>query len=332
MDSLPRRYGIGSCLLTVVLIAVMGTSASAQGLFGGLPSFGGIFDRNLDTCGPTKSACGPLTFYVGWGDDRIGTAFGESARDVSLGGTSNPRNWQYPNRGLWVGMTGATHIADRLGILLSGWYLVPSNRSAEEVARNGGGGKSWETKNKWYWLEAALNVDFSAGSVVGGLRYDYNTTSFSNPFNVWGFNPSNAPEADFTFDTFIPFLGVQTGFSNSNGNLAVRVIGFPALFGTVKYQETNLAFAGPNFARIEGSGNYRNGYFLEVFAEYSRRMMGSGQIGVFGRWNAMHGESVFDLEGALPGSAPSTASTNLALDRQNWTFGANFSLEFNLPI
>ncbi|MBI4963749.1 MAG: hypothetical protein HY913_10785 [Desulfomonile tiedjei] len=317
----------------ILVLGLAPTLVSAQGTFGmglpGFPSFSGLLGERLG-CGQEKTAFSSLKFYVGWGDDRIGNRFGESAADLPLGGTSDPRNWRHPNRGLWLGLADQLQFTERIGVLVSGWYLIPSNRNGEEqVTSSGFVRKTWETKNRWYWLEAALNVDVGMGSVVGGFRYDYNTASFKDPFNIVSLNQSDTPEADFTFENFIPFFGIQY----SCANLTARVIGFPALFGTARYGETNLAFANPAiFSRIEGTGTYKNGYFFEAFLEYSRAVFGTGQIGAFGRYTAIHSQSTTDFEGALAGIIPPTASTNLFLDRQNWTVGGSLRLDFSLPM
>lgn len=321
-------------LLPTVLVVMMVTAVYPQSFMSdslsGLPSLPGLFGNGLK-CSDGKSALSPLIFYIGWGDDRNGTSFGEGATGLPLGGTSDPRNWHYPNRGWWLGLSEQVQLRDRVGLGLSGWYLLPSNQTAEE--RAGSGGKSWELNNKWYWLDANLNIDLGIVTLLGGVRYDYNTTNLRNPFNVFGFNPSSNLTSDLTLDTFIPYLGFQYAYAGAQSYLMARAIGFPALIGTTKYQETNLTAVGDEAGRIEGSGKYGRSSFIEAFLEYSRIVSGF-QIGIFARWTAINAQNIFDVGPGFPVNKPgqNSAEADFSVTRQNTTVGGNFNLAFNTPL
>jgi len=90
----------------------------------------------------------------------------------------------------------------------------------------------------------------------------------------------------------------------------------------VKYNETNP------FVRSGMHGNWGNGYFLELFAEYSTRF-GSSEIGIFGRWNGLEDRSTVNVDLFPPTPA---LDRDFSLTRYSWTFGASFSLAFNVPL
>jgi hypothetical protein len=159
-----------------------------------------------------------------------------------------------------------------------------------------------------------------------GLRFDYYNTQFTNnnPFNNFGFGVVG-DEATARSEGWIPLLGTQAAYVSSTTNLVVRVVGFPTLVGNIKYTETLGALGGGNNA--EFTGTYNNGYFLEIFTEYSRTF-GAGGIGVFARYNAAHGNSDADL--TLDGLG--SPSFRLGLTRTSWTLGASLALNFNTPL
>ncbi len=109
------------------------------------------------------------------------------------------------------------------------------------------------------------------------------------------------------------------------GSLLVRAVGVPTLLGNIKYNQT---FGGVD--RVEARGSYNNGWFLEFFAEYSKRF-GPSSVGVFARWNGTQGNSNVDFNLGGP-IAPGNQPFKLTVHRNTWTVGGSFSLDFNLPI
>ena len=110
------------------------------------------------------------------------------------------------------------------------------------------------------------------------------------------------------------------------GSLIFRAVGFPAVGGNVRWSED---FAAPTFV-FKGSGNYRRGYFTELFMEYSKKF-GPGQVGLFGRWNVFHAESTLTVNRVAGGAVIATESYDFSLNRSSWTLGGSVSLAFNLP-
>jgi hypothetical protein len=80
----------------ILVILILTGSACAQSLFGGglpgLPALGD-FVGGPTSCAPAKSACGPFTFYAGWGDDRKGTTISFDRRHGDFGGSADDLNY-----------------------------------------------------------------------------------------------------------------------------------------------------------------------------------------------------------------------------------------------
>jgi hypothetical protein len=323
-------------LLGVVMLALMPTIGCAQGLFGGLPglpSFGGLTGGSAG-CGEKLCPSSNLQFYIGWMEDRDGTTINVDAEGagVALGviGVNSVRH-HYSNRGLWLGLSDTICISDRLSFIASGWYLVPSSTSSREEYGLGlnleqrqqlAADRTWHTKPQWWYVDGIFAIGSPCGgfALLAGLRYDYYTARFENPYNL-GIG-ALTDEADVTSEGWIPLLGTQYALTSSMGNLVVRAVGVPSLLGTARYKQT---LAGG--ARVEANGNWNGRGFLEVFTEYSKSF-GPGAVGVFGRWNIAQGNADLDLS-ILP--IPGSQTYKLALHRSSWTFGASFSLNFNMP-
>jgi hypothetical protein len=321
----------------ILLLALVPGVVSAQGWLPGLPSFGGVFGNRTGCGEPAGPGFGPLVGYVGWMEGPRGTGFGADTDTLGLGGFHKVVQ-KYDNRGVWFGLANTITFSDRLAFLASGWYLVPSNTVSEEVFNDGDGtsplfGRDWNTNSQWWFVDGLFAFGPCCGpaSFLVGLRYDYFTTRFQDPpFSQIA--PPPAPptppppvpdEADLISQAWIPLIGVQVAYAGANYHLAVRAVGFPTALGTAKYNETILATN-----RIEASGTYSRGSFLEVFAEYSRQFAGA-EIGVFGRWNNLQANSDASVD-LLPAGGSQTF--RVGVTRISWTFGASFALNFNTPL
>jgi hypothetical protein len=320
--------------LVAVVFALAPAAVNAQGLFGsGLPSLGGFFG-GAPACGPSACGekCGPAaatTFYVGWMDDPNGVGVNIS-EDPPYNIVYRSATHRFRLNGLWLGLTQSCPLTENIGLLASGWYLIPSNRHSRESygifepANNVPAGvnpfdSNWSTQSTWWFVDGLLAFGPSNIQLLAGLRYDYLTTKFDRNANNIGLQNSTA---DARSEGWIPLVGLQLAQASGNSNLLVRVVGIPTLVGTFHYRE---AVAGQSF---EGSSNYNGGYFIEGFAEYGYKMGGMGEIGLFARYNNTRGRAKinFDL-------LPTTLSNDyqLGLHRSAWTFGAKFSLNFTVP-
>jgi len=328
MDTRRGRARWVLLLSLIFAMVVCGTSANAQGLFGGMqgiPSFGGLFG-GASSCGEKLSGGlqGPR-FYIGWMEDRQGASVSAGAQDAFLAGLGGVAQ-HYANRGLWLGLEQSVTLNQRLSVIGSGWYLVPSNSPSADVESGNFPPTdfSWKTQNKWWYVDGVVAATVFRGmSVLAGLRYDYFTTRIKNPSDGI-FVGNRGARGDVIAENWIPLVGTQASYGGPGCSLLFRAVGFPAVLGHVRYNETDPF--GPIF-RIDSSGTWRKGYFLELFAQYARNF-GPGSIGLFGRWNMVEAQSTVDFN-LLPGF---NSDFDLSLRRSSWTFGGSVSVAFNLPL
>ena len=220
MNSFHNRSIFWLWVLPIVLITAFVTSADAQGLFGmglpGLPSFGG-FSGEPFSCVPTKSVCGPLTFYAGWGVDRKGTTLSVDLRRPDSGPFADDLlsiKDSYPIRGLWLGLAGQANLTGRIGLFADYWIIVPANQPSDEtysLTDGPPGGKTWSTNTDWWLVDGALSYDTCGlGKLLAGFRYDRFATNFKDPGNFSGALGLSSDTGDVTINCYIPFVGVQT--------------------------------------------------------------------------------------------------------------------------
>jgi len=319
-------------LLGVLIIGLAPGLVSAQGLLGaglpGLPSMGGFFG-SYKGCGDGAPLFPAPTLYVGYGASDRPTEFGGGASALGVAGVGN-LGQRYRDEGIWLGVTAPLTFNDYVSFLASGWYLIPTdgNDSSETYYNTSGarlGSRNWSTKRTWWYVDGLFALGSKCGlSLLAGVRYDYYTVQFNDP-NVLDFPLGAATdEADVVSQGWIPLVGTQYALNNATTNLVFRVVGIPTLVGYLKYNET---INGAN--RLEASGNYKSGYFVEAFAEYGRKLNGAAYLGIFGRYQATHGQVDASVD-LLPGNTSDTYK--IGVNRNAWAFGGSFTLSFNMPM
>ena len=334
------RYGdmkrVAVLFVAVLVLGLAPTVGSAQGLstdgFQGLPLFSGLSAFGGILGGPSVAARGEGPFpkgitecYLGYMEHRNGTGFDLATKSIPLGDV-NKFSHHYPVRGVWLGLSETINLSERIGLVASGWYLLPSNRADTEIYNDGEASRNWNTRNEWWYVDGLAAFTPVAGcSLLVGVRYDQFTTEFRNPFAVLGIISAPTDTADVIAHNWIPLVGVQSAYSSAHSRLLFRAVGFPALLGTVKYRQ---AFESAN--SVEATGNYKRGYYLEFFTQYVREF-GPAELGVFARWGGTRGEANLDttLEGTVGGTG--NATFDFSLNRHAWTVGGSVSLKFDLP-
>jgi len=313
-------------LLLVAVIALAMTPALSCAQFGGisgLPTFGNFFGSGAG-CGDTKTPGLAPTVYFGWMPD-IDNGVGASldAQNIGVAAIQNV-TLKYRTSGFWLGGALPVPLTDKISFIGTGWYLFPSNSTA--TINEGVGltqqtlyGASWNKTDVWWFLDGVLAFGDSNFSALFGLRYDKFSTRYDSPTNTGGALIGNGANVDFISHGLIPLIGAQAGFKNSASALNVRIIGIPTLAG-----DARVNFTVNDAQRLESTGNYNGGHFLEVFAEYSRQIFVNSNLGVFMRYNTARGTSDMDTTFTGLPSSPYLFSFN----RQSWTFGGLLSLSF----
>lgn len=323
MGALHSQFRWVPWLVSILGMFFLAAPASAQVSSLGLPGLTSLqgFSRGYSAGCFDKPfpAVGAPVFYVGWMNDRGGMTYETSGTLDGL----DPfiLSHRYPLRGMWLGLAETVTLRDRVDATFSAWVLVPSNTRTSELEGPDTGVLlpfEWErTSPNWYFLDGLLAYRFAGGLTgLAGFRYEYLTTHYRklNP-------PVSDDSADVKINHYIPLFGVQWRYADSGTTLLFRSVGFPVVFGS--FRLTELFALDP----FDLKGNYHSGYFMEVFSEYSRRC-GSLDVGIFGRWNLLHGRA--NSNAGFPETGSSTFG--LGLQRTSWTFGGSFSLAFNLPL
>jgi hypothetical protein len=176
MDIFRIRTKLVLWLVPVFAILFLAGSAGAEGLFGiglpGLPSFGGFAGAPAG-CGETLYAkTGTLSMYAGWMEHREGTRFTVDGGNADVFGVISVQQ-QYPNRGLWLGVSDTVVLGDGLSVIASSWYLVPSSVPAREdiVQLGASSSRSWQTDNRWWFADGLFALGRPGGlSALAGLR------------------------------------------------------------------------------------------------------------------------------------------------------------------
>jgi len=311
-------------VVAAVLCCSLPAGVSAEGLLPGLPSFGGW------SCIPGHKADCSVAGKLGYLGYNRGMVFNIETLGLPLGDLTNVRH-QYAVEGIWLGTSvrcagpargvAACDPGDGLCFTLGGSWLFPNNKDEVEVYNENSILKRiWRPTTQWYTLEAcASRCSWSNFSLIGGVRYDSFTTNFADPFRAVGIRSRPRDEAGLSLVSYIPYVGAETTW----GPVKVRVIGFPWMRGEIQYRET---FAGA--FHIEASGNYRNSYFLEAFAEWGR-LVSSADLSVFALYTMLHTTGEFDLSFSPRGLSQAFA---FSIDRQNWIVGGKAVIGFNSPL
>jgi hypothetical protein len=315
-------------LAIIAALAIMPTGASAQGFLDGSflgPYFG---MGGASSCDEVKQFP-PCVFYVGYsGDPGNSTGFGADTREAPLGNVLDFTH-QYAVRGVWLGASKTIALSRTVGVVGSFWYLFPdrSVQSRETYSLLGGVnsvGRTWSTTNQWWYADLLGAFGSLNGfSFLAGFRYDFFTTQFRNPVNAF-FGSLGTDTADVRSNGYIPLIGGQMAYAGSNSLLLFRLVGLPALVGRVTYDQT---IGG--FQRLESSGSYKGGYFIEAFTEYAYAINGKADLGFFARWNSTHGVADLNTEGVVAGFGVATSRTfGLGVNRNDWTLGGRLNLKF----
>ena len=329
-------------LAALLIVASFTVSGHAQSPFniwpGGMPAFGG----GTGAYGPPgPRVFEPPTFYVGWMESlrRVSWSFADPNPGGLFGGK---HNWDVA--GLWLGVEQKINLNETCGVDLDGWVLIPSNRRGAELEAGVTtilvgpgptfttlevpvqGGRTWNTRTEWWYLDAAGTCAFCTPfKAIAGFRYEHFSVRFDNPSNPYNVASTTADEADLTINSYLPYVGLQTSVGGPASNVSVRVIGFPWAPADVTHSETGISGIG---SRIDSTGNWNRSYFWEVFAEYNRSVAANMGIGAFFRWNLLHGQT--DLSTTLPSGI--AVSSDASFDRNTMTFGGSFSLNFASPL
>jgi len=256
--------------------------------------------------------------YAGWLFDSTGMTL--NTRLINFNQEFLDRNALH---GYWRELVVQGSCSDRLGFLISGGILAPSecNGTEREIAT---GAESAYSLSGTAWgsvqglMTYGLSEDFL---VIGGFRWDHFNTRIDY---------SETPSfLDFKLNSYVPLIGVQSNLLFFGGSLVTRLIGWP---GPIPGHITQSYVGWPQVqASDDIEQDLNRGYLIECFTEYRTTLFRNASAGIFVQWSNLHvttGEDTYDwmLLGTR-GTGPVTQT----FDRRAWTIGGSLTFDFTLP-
>ncbi len=343
------RRVVGLSFAAILLLCVP-TLAPAAGLFG-LGTLGG------SSWGQASSGCGGYCepgVYGAWGKCCPAVYVGynveqRASRTPATFGLANRGDFAQPlgrNQftttpsdpgGLWLGVSQYCQLGERLGIMASGWYLFPTTGDAPEyydpidigqrLPTFVGDPRVWTANKSEGWIDGALLLGTCGMNLIGGFRWDSYNIQLKSPvapsFSLVAPRGTAADEANLTVNWYIPFLGTQACYGGPCCGVLVRVIGFPWVPGTVRYDETGFFAPG---TRLDTAANFDRAAFFEVWAEGSTNFGGLGCLGIFGRYNYIDGR--VSTTPTLIGAGIPLSTYDFEIRRSSWTLGGKITFNF----
>jgi hypothetical protein len=204
--------------------------------------------------------------------------------------------------GVWLEAVFPAKTNCSVGFTTSFGYLVPGKYRPQESYLSSGQAapRTWGQDTTLYNIKFSLDYTVTE-SLTGmlGFLYDSLSTKYTNPEatvqSVPAFNPLQS--ANLGVSAVVPFVGLQYERPlRSRFNLKASVIGFPALLGSLSYQESvQYDITG---AQVEGSAQvvqsngvqqFSFGYFYEAFAELSTAVWPGFAAGAFVKYSEYSG-------------------------------------------
>jgi len=299
----------------IVALWALPAAVFAQGFLGGNVTPGiGSFPLNWSNgaCGAKDATgCGFLgtpRLYVGWLEHPNGSVW-------ALQGQADTGTAAWPLRGFWFGASTDISLDGGLGLVISGSVFLPQRRAGTWLLTPVTATVDFDIPSYDWWSVDGLAKypTFGAFEVLAGFRWDHTSTRVDY---------SDNSSDDYILNAYIPLFGVQICQRSSGGSLLLRAVGTPWVGGRLKYH-----FWGDPDTGEFGDFDVSNGYFAEVFADYSLKIGGDLSMGGFVKWNALH---VKTAERSLSGATaePILWSVNI----KSWTIGASLSLGFSSPL
>jgi hypothetical protein len=281
---------------------------------------------------------------------RVGVAFDAAPPDITFNTLSpllgaNRLRLELPSTArLYIATELPFAVTDRLTVSLGGdWAFSAAGRRLDESYNNGISYRQWYAEGALNWVSADLLVSYAlvkdAGlikdlSVVAGVRWDYQTMSFTSPHDPVSVLTSPADGIGFRMQTLTPLAGLSCTVAVPKsgpwfGDINLSVLAGPVVWGHEHYTESFAANS------IEFENDLSRGYIVKAYADVT---ILSGKIGprmdaalsFFGQYTKtnvkgdVHGEAF--AAGVLNGVSPGEFES----DSDVVVFGLMGSLAFDI--
>jgi hypothetical protein len=310
-------FGFGM-LFVVFLISVPSGVQDCMAL-GGFPGVrgdaaAGLPPRaTLSWFGSASQETVPVRVSMGWLEHSRGLTLADDLPEL-LGGIENTR--QIPLRGVRVSLTMSTELFDGLALELSGATLL-ARESDGRITSNIGLTADFESEGlEWSYLQSLFRLNVGGDfSLLAGVRWDHTTVRFHVTRPPTG-------NDDFIINGYTPLVGVQVRQKSPAAHMSVRLLGFPAVPGNLKFH----TWSETSTYSQKSNQDFSRGYCMEVEAKYGRRVFDTVDASLFGRWDLFHATT--PVENAL---APAPVQAiRWTMDRKSWTLGMGISCRFSL--
>ncbi len=220
-----------------------------------------------------------------------------------------------PLSGIWLGAAADIRANQAVNLYIGGGALI-ANGTDGTITSTIGLTADFETAgDDWYYLESLAGYRTWMGlEVLAGFRWDHTAS------RLHVVRPGDSID-DFKINLFMPMVGLQLSRQSTEQTLKVKVAGFPAVPGSLKYHNWDRVGS----ASVESRQDFSYGYYAEIHAEYSRKIPGNCSVGLFGTWNVVNACTA--VEAALN---PGATEIRWIFDRRSWIVGGSLSIEFGL--
>lgn len=316
-----KRLMFGFALIGVLFLTGVPSDVRECIAFGGLPRAAGYVAAGrpsgnmLSYLGSARQENYHVRFSVGWLEHPKGLTLSDDLPGL-LGGIVNIR--QTSLKGVRSSLTMSAALLDGLTLELSGAALL-ARESDGLITSNIGSTADFQGDGlEWSYLQSLLRWDVAAGdlSLLAGVRWDHTTVRFHVTRPPTG-------NDDLIVNGYMPLVGVQVRQESPTGHTSVRLLGFPAVPGNIKFH----TWSETSTYSQESDQDFSGGHCMEVEAEYGRRILGTVDASLFARWDLFHATT--SVEKALV-PAPVRA-IRWTMDRKSWTLGMGLSCSLSFP-
>lgn len=315
-----KRLMFGFALIGVLFLTGVPSDVRECIAFGGLPSAAGHAPAGrpsgnmLSYLGSARQENYAVRFSVGWLEHPKGLTLSDDLPGL-LGGIVNIR--QTSLKGVRSSLTMSAALLDGLTLELSGAALL-ARESDGLITSNIGSTADFQGDGlEWSYLQSLFQWEVAGDlSLLAGVRWDHTTVRFHVT------RPSTGND-DFIVNGYMPLVGVQVRQESPAGHTSLRLLGFPAVPGNIKFH----TWSETSTYSQESDQDFSGGHCMEVEAEYRRRIFGTVDASLFGRWDLFHATT--SVENALV-PAPVRA-IRWTMDRKSWTLGMGISCSLSFP-
>ncbi len=216
--------------------------------------------------------------YVGYAFDASSPNFTFNTRGINIAGATKIDIAPPRLSGIYLAGELPINVTCRLKLALEGsWTGSLTNRDMGEKINSVVGARVWDLDNNSDAVTAAFLASYAFVkdlsfikdvSAVAGIRWDYHTMSFDEPFNLTPVLLSSPGDTlDLSMHTLTPVFGITSTFKGFQsgifgGDMKLGFLAGPIVWGHVNYRES---FG--NTIVLRSDDDLGGGYLLKVFGE-----------------------------------------------------------------